>query len=159
MARLPWSFRLQAPFAKMMGHVALAILWISYAIWCFFMPFMLYTFLSNLLSPVFEKQLPAFVGKHDFENCINTKSCPEELPWPPVSTDYTYLGALYRTWNLQNRCESVYFLFMHPLWRLCLPFCVLPHVFCTTFSHFRNAFVITLLKNGPCSRKSHRTNM
>ena len=51
------------------------------------------------------------------------------------------------------------FLFMDPLWRLCLPLCILPHAFWMTISYFRHAFVIILLKTGPCSRNSHRTNM
>ena len=92
----------------------------------------------------FEKQLPAFVGKHDFENCIKTKSCPEELPRPPVRTDYTYFGALDRTWNLQNRCEKCVFLVYAPSLEalfaiLCSTACILHDIF--TFSQcFRHHF-------------------
>ena len=54
--------------------------------------------------------------------------------------------------------KNTYFLLMGPLWKLCLPLCVLPHAFWMTFSHFRNASVSILLKNGPGSEvTSHKS--
>ena len=88
--------------------------------------------------------LPAFVRKHYFENCIKTKSCPEELPRPPARTDYTYFGPLYRTWNLQNRWEKCVFLVYAPSLEalfaiLCSTACILHDIF--TFSQcFRHHF-------------------
>ena len=43
--------------------------------------------------------------------------------------------------------KNVYFSFMCPLWKLCLPLCVLPHAFCMKFTRFRHAFVMILLQN------------
>ena len=85
-ARLPCFFSLQAPCARTTVCIALAILWNSYAICCFLYAFhALHTPVFQFCVTLFEKQLPAFVGKHDFENSIKTKSCPEELPRPPRS--------------------------------------------------------------------------
>ena len=126
----------------------------SLCISCFTHPFLQlvrHFFLENLL--------PAFVGEHDFQKCMNVKSCQKQLLSPSNRTDYTYLGAVYGTWNLQNRWEKVYFLLMDPLWKLCLPLCVLPHAFLMTFSHIRHAFVIIFAENGPCSQKPHRRKM
>ena len=159
-ARLPCCFRRQAPFARTTVCIALAILWISYATCCFLYAFhALHTPFFQFCVTFFEKQLPAFVGKHDFENCIKTKSCTEELPRPPVRTDYTYFGPLYRTWNLQNRWEKRIFIVYAPsldalfaIW--CSTACILHDIF--PFSQcFRHHFA----ENGPCSRKSHRANM
>ena len=70
----------------------------------FFMHFMLYTPLSSTFFVNFsENQLPALVGEYDFENCMNVRSCQKHLLRPSNRTDYTYFGAVYGTWNLQNR--------------------------------------------------------
>ena len=54
-------------------------------------------------------------------------------------------GIAKRNQFAKSMGENVYFLFMDPLWKLCLPLCVLPHAFWMTYSHFRHAFVIILL--------------
>ena len=109
-ARLPCCFRLQAPFAKTMVCIALAILWISYAICCFFMHFMLYTPLSSTFFVNFsENQLPASVGEYDSQKCMHVKLCQKQLLRPSNRTDYTYFGAVSGTWNLQNRWGTCVF--------------------------------------------------
>ena len=159
-APLLCSFRLQALFAKTMVCIALAILWISCATCCFLYGFhALHTPFCQLFVTFFETLLPALVGEHDFENRMKVKSCQKELLRPSNRTDYTNFGSVDGTWNLQNRWGNVYFLFMDPFWKRCLPLCVVPHAFYMTFLHFRNAFVIILVKNGLYSRNSHRTNM
>ena len=125
----------------------------SLCLYCFTHPFLVMVF------HFFEKMLPALAGEHDFEHCINAKSYEKDLLRPSNRTDYNHSGAVYGTWNLQKRWGNVYFLLMYSLWKLRLPLCVLSPAFWMTFSHFRAAFVIILLKNGPCFRKSHRTNM
>ena len=100
----PVLFRLQAPFAKTMVCIALAILWISYAMCCSLYAFhALHTPFFNLFATFFENLLPALVGEHDFQKCMNVKSCQKHLLRPSNRTDYTYFGAVYGTWNLQNR--------------------------------------------------------
>ena len=109
----------------------------------FFIHFMLYTPLSStFLSLFFENLLPALVGEHDFQKCMNVKSCKKQLLSPSNRTDYTHFGPVYATWNLQNRLENEDFLLMGLRWRLRLPLCVLQHAFWMTFSDFRNASVI-----------------
>ena len=73
---------------------------------------------------LFENLLPAFVGEHDFENCINVKSHQKPLLRPSTRTDYTQSGPLYGTWNLQNRWEKCIFLVYVPsLEALFAPMC------------------------------------
>ena len=116
-----------------------------------FLPIRCHLFLKN--------SFPPSLGSMILKTALRQNHARKSFPGPP----FARITPIFRLFIALGICKivgkSVYFLFMHPLWRLCLPFCVLPHVFCTTFSHFRNAFVIILLKNGPCSRKSHRTNM
>ena len=69
----------------------------------------------HLFVTFFENLLPVLVGEYDYENCINVKSCQEQLLRPSNRTDYTHSGAVYGTWNLQNRLENVYFSFMDPV--------------------------------------------
>ena len=57
----------------------------------------------QLVYHFFENLLPALVGEHDFQKCMNVKSCQKQLLSPSNRTDYTYFGAVYGTWNLQNR--------------------------------------------------------
>ena len=79
------------------------------------MHFMLYTPLSSTFFVNFsENQLPALVGEYDFENCMNVRSCQKHLLRPSNRTDYTYFGAVYGTWNLQNRWEKCVFLVYVP---------------------------------------------
>ena len=124
-ARLPCCFRLQAPFAKTMVCIALAILWISYAILCFLYAFhALHTPSFNFFVTFFENLLPALVGEHDFQKCMNVKSCQKQLLSPSNRTDYTYFGAVYGTWNSQNRWEKCVFLVYVPsLEALFAPMC------------------------------------
>ena len=113
-ARLPCCFRLQAPFAKTMVCIALAILWISYAICC--SPYAFHALHTPffIFCHFFENLLPALVGEHDFQKCMNVKSCQKQLLRPSNRTDYTYFGAVYGTWNLQNRWEKRVFLVYMP---------------------------------------------
>ena len=128
--------------------IALAILRISYAILCFLYAFhALHTAFFNSFVTFFEILLPALVGEHDFRKCMNVKSCQKQLPSPSNRTDYTYLGAVYGTWNSQNRWEKCVFLVYGPSLDACLPLCVVPHSFCMKFIYFRNAFVMILLQN------------
>ena len=145
MARLPCCFRLQAPFAKTMVCIALANLSISYATCCFLYAFHAsHTPFFNLFVIFFENLLPALVGEHDFQKCMNAKSCQKKLLRPSNRTDYKLFMA-------PGICkiggENVYFSFMCPLWRLCLPLCVLPHAFCMKLTCFRHPFVMILLQN------------
>ena len=110
----------------------------------FFMPFMLYTPLSSNCGSLFLKNsFPPSLGSMILKT-IKTKSCPKELPRPPDRTDYTYFGALYRTWNLQNRWEKCVFLVYAPSLEalfaiMCSTACILHDIF--TFSQcFRHHF-------------------
>ena len=68
-ARLPCCFRLQAPFAKTMVCIALAILWISYAICCFLYAFhALHTPFFNCLSLFLKICFPPSLGSMIFKN-------------------------------------------------------------------------------------------
>ena len=86
---------------------------------------MLYTPLSStFLSFLFENLLPAVVGESDFQKCMNAKSCQKQLLRPSNRTDYTYFGAVYGTWNLQNLWEKCVFLVYVPsLEALFAPMC------------------------------------
>ena len=106
-----------------------------------------------------EKLLPAFVGDHDFEGCINEYSCQKELFRHSNRTEEPHSGAVYGTSNLQNRLEKCVFPVYGPSLEALFALCVLLHAFLITFSHFGNAFVILSLKTGPRSRKSNRTDM
>ena len=64
---------------------------------------------STFFVTFLKNRLPALVGEHDFENCINGKSCQKELLRPSNRTDYAYFGAAYGTWNLQNGWEKCVF--------------------------------------------------
>ena len=119
---------------------------------CHFMNFVCNVLFSLCISCFTHPFLHLF-GEHDFQKCMNVKSCQKQLLSPSNRTDYTYFGAVYGTWNLQNRWEKIYFLLMEPLWKLCLPLCNLPHAFWMTFSHFRLAFAIILRKNATRTRK------
>ena len=100
---------------KPMICIALAILWMSYAICCFLYAFhALHTPFFHLFVTCLENLLPALVGEHDFQKCMNVKSCQKQLLRPSNRKDYTYFGAVYGTWNLQNRWENVCFLLMDP---------------------------------------------
>ena len=124
-ARLPCWFRLQAPFAKTMVCIALAILWISYAICCFLYAFhALHTTFFNVFWHFFENLLPALVGEHDFQKCMNVKSRQKQFLRPSNRMDYTYFGDVYGTWNMQNRREKCVFLVYVPsLEALFAPIC------------------------------------
>ena len=113
----------------------------------FFMHVMLYTLLSSTFLSVFlQRMLPALVGEHDFQKCKNVKSCQKHLLRPSNRTDYTYFGAVYGTWNSQNRWEKCVFLVYVPSLEVLLPLCVLPHAFWMKFAYFRNAFVMICFK-------------
>ena len=49
--------------------------------------------------------LPTLVAEHDFNGCLNTKSCQKLLLRSTNRTDYLHWG----TWNLQNRLEKYVF--------------------------------------------------
>ena len=53
--------------------------------------------------------LPAVVAEHDFNGCLNTKSCQKLLLRSTNRTDYLHSGAAFGTWNLQNRLEKYVF--------------------------------------------------
>ena len=144
-ARLPCCFRLQAPFAKTMVCIALAILWIPYAICCSLYAFhALHTPFFNFFATFFENLLPALVGEHDFQKCMNVKSCQKQHLSPSNRTDYTYFGAVYGTWNVQNRLEKCGFLVYVPslealFARMCSTACIFDEIL--IFSRcFRNDF-------------------
>ena len=109
---------------------------------------MLYTPLSSTFFVNFsENQLPALVGEYDFENCMNVRSCQKHLLRPSNRTDYTYFGAVYGTWNLQNRWEKCVFLVYAPsLDALFAPVCSTACILNESFIFFRNAFVMILLQ-------------
>ena len=132
----------------------------SYAICCFLYAFhALHTPFFQCCVTFFENSFPPSLGSMILKTALRQNHARKSFPGPPFARITPILGLFIAPGICKIAGKSVYFLFMHPLWRLCLPCCVLPHVFCTTFSHFRNAFVIILLKNGPCPRNSHRTNM
>ena len=81
---------------------------VSLCISCFTHPFLPRFF------DFFENMLPALVGEHDFENCINVKSNQKQLLRPSSRTDYTCSEPVYGTWNLQNRLEKCVFLAYGP---------------------------------------------
>ena len=108
------------------------------------MHFMLYTPLSSTFLSFFENLRAALVGEHDFQKCMNVKSCQKQLLRPSNRTDYTYFGAVYGTWNLQNRLEKCVFLVYVPSLEalfapMCSTACILNDIF--TFSQcFRHDF-------------------
>ena len=116
-----------------------------------------HTFLLNLRN-LFWKQLPAFIGKHDSENCIKTKSCPKDLSRHSHRTDYTHFGAVDRIWNLQTRFEKSQFLADGPSLEalfaiMCSAACVLDDIFtCSPHFHYHFAQKWTLLSEV----KSHK---
>ena len=101
----------------------------------------------------FEKLLPALVGEHDFQKCMNVKSCQKQLLSPSNRTDYTYFEAVYERWNSQNRCEKCVFLVYVPSLEalfapMCSTACILNEIF--IFSQcFRHDFAskLTLLSD------------
>ena len=88
--------------------------------------------------------LPALAGEHDFEHCINAKSYQKELLRPSNRTDYNHSGAVYGTWNLQNRLGKCVFSPYVPSLEasfaiMCSIACILDDIF--TFSQcFRHHF-------------------
>ena len=125
----------------------------------FFMLFVLYTPLSsNVVSLFLKNSFPPSLGSMILKTASRENHARKSVPALPSHGLHPFGGLFIAPGICKIAGKNVYFLFMDPLWKLCLPFCVLPHAFCTTFSYFRN-FVIILLKNGSCSRNSHRTHM
>ena len=115
---------------------------------CFLYAFhALHTPFFNFFVTFFENLLPALVGEHDFQKCMNVKSCQKQLLSPSNRTDYTYFGAVYGTWNLQNRWGKCVFLVYVPSLEalfgpMCSTACILNEIFI-----FRHALVMILLQN------------
>ena len=115
----------------------------SFCFSCFTHPFL------PLLCLFFENLLPAIVGEHDFENCINVKSMPKTLLRTSDRTNTLNLGLFMAPGICKIYGKNVYFSLMGPLWKLCLPLCVLPYASRMSILYFRRAFVIILLQSRP----------
>ena len=85
---------------------------------CFAHPFL------QLVCHLFWKFASRPRWEHDFQKCMNVKSCQKQLLRPSNRTDYTYFGAVYGTWISQNRWEKCVFLVYVPsLEALFAPMC------------------------------------
>ena len=125
----------------------------SLCLYCFTHPFLVIVF--HFLKKCF----PPSLGSMILNIALMQNHTKKSFSGPPIARITTILGLFMAPGICKIDWENVYFLLMYSLWKLRLPLCVLSPAFWMTFSHFRAAFVIILLKNGPCFRKSHRTNM
>ena len=106
---------------------------------------MLYTPLSsNFVSLFLKNSFPPSLGSMILKTALRQNHARKSFPGPPFARITPTLGLFIAPGICKIAGKSVYFLFMHPLWRLCLPFmcstaCILHDIF--TFSQcFRHHF-------------------
>ena len=121
--------------------------------------FALHTLFFNFLLIFCKKCFPPSLRSMILKTAFMQNHAKKSFSGTPIARITLILGLFVAPGICKIDGKNVYFLFMDPLWKLPLPLCVLSHAFWMTFSHFRDAFVIILSKNGPRSQKSHRTNM
>ena len=110
------------------------------------LPFFHYLFWKNCFPPS--------LGSKILQTALSKNHAKNYFSGPPIARITPNLGLVIAPGTCKIDAKSMYNLSMYPLWKLCLPSCVLPHAFWMTISYSRHAVVLILLKNGPWSRNS-----
>ena len=115
---------------------------------------MLYTPVSSTFLSFFLKIcFPPSLGSMILKIALILNHAKTSFSGPPIARITPILELFMAPGICKIGGKNVYFSFMCPLWKLCLPLCVLPHAFWMKFSHFRLAFAVILRKNAIRTRK------